>query len=188
MVDRNRLLILLEMAIMAALAFVFSEIKVFQMPQGGSVSLVMVPIALIAVRRGIVPGVLTGMIVGLLQLFMGGYFVNVVQLLLDYPIAFAALGLAGIVRISEFENKSKRNLAVWGALLAGVLIRFACHFTSGIVWFGEFAPEGMNVAWYSFVYNITYLLPEMVISGIVLTIVLASAPQLLQPARKRRLA
>jgi len=184
-VDRNRLLIWLEMAMMAALAFVFSEIKVFQMPQGGSVSLVMVPIALIAVRRGIIPGIVTGMIVGLLQLFMGGYYVHPIQLLLDFPLAFAALGLAGIVRISDYENKSKRNLAVWGALLVGVLVRFACHFTSGIVWFGEYAPDGMPVAWYSFVYNITYLLPEMVISGIVLTIVLASAPQLLQPARKR---
>lgn len=183
--DRNRLLIWLEMAMMAALAFVFSEIKVFQMPQGGSVSLVMVPIALIAVRRGIIPGIVTGMIVGLLQLFMGGYYVHPIQLLLDFPLAFAALGLAGIVRISDYENKSKRNLAVWGALLVGVLVRFACHFTSGIVWFGEYAPDGMPVAWYSFVYNITYLLPEMVISGIVLTIVLASAPQLLQPARKR---
>jgi len=184
-VDRNRLLIWLEMAMMAALAFVFSEIKVFQMPQGGSVSLVMVPIALIAVRRGIIPGLVTGLIVGLLQLFFGGYYVHPVQILLDYPIAFAALGLAGIVRISEFENKQKRNIAIWGALLAGVMVRLACHFISGIVWFGELAPEGMNVAWYSFVYNITYLLPEMVISGIVLTIVLASAPQLLQPARKR---
>jgi thiamine transporter len=184
-VDRNRLLTMLEIAMMAALALVFSEIKVYTMPQGGSVSLVMVPIALIAVRRGIIPGILTGLIVGLLQLFLGGYVVHPVQLLLDYPIAYAALGLAGIVRISNYENKQKRNVAIWGALLAGVLVRFACHFTSGIVWFGEYAPEGMNVAWYSLVYNITYLLPEMLISGIVLAVVLGTAPQLLQPTRNR---
>ncbi|MCM3079898.1 energy-coupled thiamine transporter ThiT [Brevibacillus invocatus] len=183
--DRNRLLTLLEMAMMAALALVFSEIKVFTMPQGGSVSLVMVPIALLAVRRGIIPGIVTGLIVGLLQLFLGGYVVHPIQLLLDYPVAFAALGFVGIVRISHFTSKPKRNVAIWSALLVGVLVRFACHFTSGIVWFGEFAPEGMNVAWYSFVYNITYLLPEMVISGIVLSIVLGTAPQLLQPARNR---
>lgn len=183
--DRNRLLTLLEMAMMAALALIFSEIKVYSMPQGGSVSLVMVPIALIAVRRGIVPGVLTGLIVGVLQLFLGAYYVHPVQILLDYPIAFAALGLAGIVQISHYDSKSKRNVAVWSALLAGVLVRFACHFTSGIVWFGSAAPEGMHVAWYSFVYNITYLLPEMVISGIVLSIVLGTAPQLLQPSRNR---
>lgn len=183
--DRNRLLTLLEMAMMAALALILSEIKVYTMPQGGSVSLVMVPIALLAVRRGIIPGVLTGLTVGLLQLFFGGYFVNIVQLVLDYPLAYAALGLVGIVRISHYTSKPKRNVAIWGALLAGVLIRFACHFTSGIVWFGDFAPEGMPVAWYSFVYNITYLLPEMVISGIVLSIVLGTAPQLLQPTRNR---
>lgn len=182
---RQRLLILLEMAMMAAIALVFSEIKLFDMPQGGSVSLVMVPIALIAVRRGIAAGILTGTAVGLLQLFLGGYVVNPIQLLLDYPLAFAALGLSGIIRISHYEKKAGRIWAIWGSLLIGVLARFACHFISGVVWFGEYAPEGTPVALYSFLYNITYLLPEMMITGIVLTLVLSSAPQLLLPVRNR---
>lgn len=176
---RQRLLTLLEIAMMAAIALVFSNIKLFEMPQGGSVSLVMVPIALIAVRRGIAAGLLTGAIVGVLQLFMGSYIVHPVQLLLDYPLAFAALGLSGVISISHMEKKSRRVLAIWSSLLIGVLVRFACHFASGVIWFGEFAPEGMPVAWYSFLYNITYLIPEMLIAGIVLTMVLASAPQLL---------
>ena len=182
---RQRLLVLLEMAMMAAIALVFSEIKLLEMPQGGSVSLVMVPIALIAVRRGLLAGVLTGGAVGLLQLFFGGYFVHPIQLLLDYPLAFAALGLSGLIRISRFEKKANRLRAIWGSLLIGVLGRFVCHFVAGVVWFGEYAPAGTPVALYSFVYNITYLLPEMFIAGIVLTLVLSSAPQLLLPVRNR---
>ncbi|GEB31089.1 MULTISPECIES: energy-coupled thiamine transporter ThiT [Brevibacillus] len=183
--DRQRLIILLEMAMMAALAFVFSQIKVFEMPQGGSVSLVMVPIALIAVRRGLTAGVVTGTLVGLLQLMLGSTLVNPVQVLLDYPLAFAFLGLTGLVRLSRYEKKQQRVAVLWGGLLIGVLGRLACHFTSGVIWFGQYAPEGMNVALYSFVYNITYLIPEMIIAGVVLSVVLGSASQLLFPARDR---
>jgi len=182
---RHRLLVMLEVAMMAAAALVLGEIKLFEMPQGGSVSLVMVPIALIAVRRGVLAGVFTGGAVGLLQLFFGGYVVHPVQLLLDYPLAFAALGLSGLIPITRFEKKASRHGAIWGSLLIGALGRFICHFVSGVVWFGEYAPAGTPVALYSFLYNITYLLPEMLIAGIVLTLVLSSAPQLLLPARKR---
>ncbi|MGZ0049886.1 energy-coupled thiamine transporter ThiT [Brevibacillus gelatini] len=183
--DRQRLVILLEMAMMTALAVVFSQIKVFEMPQGGSVSLVMVPIALLAVRRGLLAGVVTGLLVGLLQLLQGATLVHPVQAVLDYPLAFAALGLTGFVRLAGREGKMQRIVLLWGGLLVGVLGRLVCHFTSGVIWFGEYAPEGMPVALYSFVYNITYLVPEMIIAGVVLTVVLGSAAQLLFPARNR---
>ncbi|MEJ8544463.1 energy-coupled thiamine transporter ThiT [Brevibacillus borstelensis] len=183
--SRQRLLILLEMAMMTALALVFSEIKVYQMPQGGSVSLVMVPIALIAVRRGLLPGVICGMLVGMLQTFFGSGYVHPIQLLLDYPVAFGALGLAGLVRLSTIEKYTSKVTALWSVLFVGVIGRFLCHFFSGVYWFGEYTPEGIPVAVYSFVYNITYLLPEMIITGIVLTVVLSSAPQLLFPVRNR---
>ncbi|MFD2371171.1 energy-coupled thiamine transporter ThiT [Brevibacillus sp. GCM10020057] len=183
--ERVRLVTWLEMAMMAALAVVFSMIKLFDMPQGGSVSLVMVPIALIAVRRGLWAGIITGVAVGVLQLFFGSTVVHPVQLLLDYPLAFGALGLAGLARHWIVEGRGKRILALWGGLLAGVLVRFVCHFVSGIVWFGEYAPEGTPVALYSFVYNITYLLPELIIAGVVLTVVMTSASSLLFPSRDR---
>lgn len=183
--NRQRLLILLEMAMMAALALVFSQIKVFDMPQGGSVSLVMVPIALIAIRRGLLPGIATGLAVGFLQLMFGSTIVHPLQMLLDYPLAFAALGLGGMVRLSGHEGKTGQIMVMWSGLFIGVIGRFVCHFTSGIVWFGEYAPEGTPVALYSLLYNITYLLPEMIIAGVVLTIVLTSASQLLFPARNR---
>jgi len=183
--QNQRLVVMLEIAIMAALAYVFSYIKLFEMPQGGSVSLVLLPIALIAFRRGLTAGVLTGLIVGELNHLIGGYVVHPVQLMLDYPLAFAALGLAGVVRLSSAAQPKTRIMALWGGLLLATAARLVCHFVSGVVWFGEYAPEGTPVAVYSFVYNITYLLPEMVIAGVVLTFVLASAPQLFKPVRVR---
>jgi thiamine transporter len=176
--QNQRLLMMIEIAIMAALGYVLSTLKVFEMPQGGSISLVMVPIALIAVRRGVGAGLLTGLIVGELNHLIGGYVVHPIQLLLDYPIAFAALGLAGVIRLAHFEQQGKRMAALWGGLILAVGVRFLCHFISGIVWFGEYAPAGTPVPLYSFLYNITYLLPEMIITGVVLSFILASAPQL----------
>ncbi|NGQ93823.1 energy-coupled thiamine transporter ThiT [Brevibacillus sp. SYP-B805] len=176
--QNHRLLTMMEIAIMAALGYVLSNVKVFEMPQGGSISLVMVPIALIAIRRGLVPGLITGLIVGELNHLIGGYVVHPVQLLLDYPLAFAALGLAGVARLSRMDRQGKRIAALWGGLLLAVGVRFACHFISGVVWFGEYAPAGMPVPLYSFLYNITYLLPEMIITGVVLTFMVTSAPQL----------
>ncbi|MBW5469980.1 energy-coupled thiamine transporter ThiT [Brevibacillus formosus] len=183
--DRQRLVILLEMAMMAALAIVFGQIKVFEMPQGGSVSLVMVPIALIAVRRGLAAGVITGLVVGFLQLLLGSTVVHPVQLLLDYPLAFGVLGLAGLFRLSGYEGTKQRIMVLWSGLFIGVIGRFVCHFLSGIIWFGSYAPEGIPAWKYSLFYNITYLLPEMIIAGVVLTVVLSSASQLLFPARNR---
>jgi thiamine transporter len=184
----NRLLIMMEIAMMAALAYVFSMIKLFEMPQGGSVSLVMVPIALIALRRGLLAGVITGLIVGELNHLIGGYVVHYIQLLLDYPLAFAALGLAGLIRLSQYDNPKSRIMALWSGLFVAVAGRFVCHFISGIVWFGEYAPPGTPVPLYSFLYNITYLLPEMIIAGVVMTVILSSAPQLFLLSRGSRLA
>jgi len=182
----QRLLIMMEIAVLAAVAFVCSQVTLFRMPQGGAVSLVMAPIALIALRRGWVAGVLTGLIVGEFNHLLGGYVVHPIQLLLDYPLAFAALGLTGLMPLSGFDNQRSRIKALWSALFVGAAGRLACHFVSGVVWFGEYAPAGTPVAVYSFLYNIAYLLPEMIIAGIMLTAVLSSAPQLLLASRTSR--
>lgn len=184
MMQSKRLLLMTEIAVMSALAFALSTVKLFSMPQGGSVSLVMLPIALLAYRRGLAPGLTAGLIVGILNFILdGSSFVHPIQLLLDYPLAFLALGLAGVARLSRIDQPAKRIAAMWGGLLLGVIGRLVCHFTSGVVWFAEYAPEGTPVAVYSFVYNITYLLPEMIITGIVLTLILSRAPQLFFIAR-----
>ncbi|MET3292942.1 UNVERIFIED_CONTAM: thiamine transporter [Brevibacillus sp. OAP136] len=178
--NTKRLTIMTEIAIMAALAYILGMIKLFQMPQGGSISLIMLPIAIIALRRGVVPGLIAGFLVGELDHLIGGYVVHPVQLLLDYPIAYTAIGLVGFARPATGVPQLGK---VWSFLFAGIAIRFLCHFTSGIVWFGSYAPEGMPVATYSALYNLSYLVPEFIITGIVLTLLAKKAPQQILLAR-----
>jgi thiamine transporter len=85
------------------------------------------------------------------------YIFHPAQVLLDYPLAFGALGLAGFFQ--------KRPLI---GVVAGITGRFLMHFVSGVVFFGIYAPEGMNPLVYSAIYNGSYLIPELVISGVII--------------------
>ena len=82
---------LAEIGIAVALAAVLGQLRFFVMPQGGSVSLELLPIIFVAVRSGVVPGLTAGLLYGLVQLFLPGAFVyHPVQAALDYPLAFMA--------------------------------------------------------------------------------------------------
>jgi len=149
--------VLAEVAVSVALAYVLNLIIVYHLPQGGSITLgSMVPILLIALRRGPSVGVFAGAVFGLVQLFLGGYWFTLVQVLLDYPVAFACLGLAGLFRKSPMVGVA--------VAMAG---RFVSHFVSGVVFFGEYAPPELGPVLYSAIYNGSYMLPELVISAAV---------------------
>jgi thiamine transporter len=167
---------LTEAALAIALAFVLGLIKVFQMPFGGSISLEMIPLILLALRQGPVVGVVTGAAYGLLNLAVGPVVVHPVQVLFDYPLAFGALGLAG------FFRPTVRG-AVIGATVA-VLARFVCHFVSGVVFFASYAPEGWNPYVYSGAYNAAYLIPSLVIA-LVVVVVLLRALEGAQPSPRQ---
>jgi thiamine transporter len=167
---------LTEAALAIALAFVLGLIKVFQMPFGGSISLEMIPLILLALRQGPVVGVITGAAYGLLNLAVGPVVVHPVQVLFDYPLAFGALGLAG------FFRPTVRG-AVIGATVA-VLARFVCHFVSGVVFFASYAPEGWNPYVYSGAYNAAYLIPSLVIA-LVVVVVLLRALEGTQPSPRQ---
>ncbi|MBO3802898.1 MAG: energy-coupled thiamine transporter ThiT [Candidatus Brockarchaeota archaeon] len=149
-----------EMSGAIALSTVLSFVKIFRLPQGGSVTAgSMIPILWFALRKGTKLGCVAGALYGLVRLFLPypGYVVNPVQGLLDYPIAFGALGLAGFFK--------KYRMAGAAAGIAG---RFVAHFLSGIVFFSEYAPEGMSPVLYSAIYNGSYLGVEIVVSAIII--------------------
>lgn len=152
-------------AVAIALAIVCSMIKLFEMPMGGSVTLLsMLFIVLIAYWYGPYVGIMTAVAYGLVQFVTEPIFYTIPQMLLDYPLAFGALGLAG------FFNKKKWGLQIGYAV--GVLGRFVFATISGVVFFASYAPEGMNPLVYSAGYQASYLLPEAVI-----TLILISIPQ-----------
>lgn len=152
-------------AMAVAIAVVCSMIKVASMPMGGSVTLLsMLFIVLIAYWYGPYVGIMTAVAFGLVQFAIEPIFYTVLQMLFDYPLAFGALGIAG------FFNKRRWGLQI--GYVAGVLGRFLFATLSGVFFFAEYAPEGMNPWVYSISYQGSYLLPEMVI-----TLVIISIPQ-----------
>ncbi|MCM8710701.1 energy-coupled thiamine transporter ThiT [Clostridium sp. SYSU_GA19001] len=149
-----------------ALGTVLKMIKFYQLPNGGSVSLgSMVPIFIISLFYGSEIGILTGLLFGLLDFLLGPYILHPVQVLFDYPLAFAALGIAGY-----FKDKNKVQM-IFGIVLA-LIGRFLFHFISGIVFYGSYAEAGQSVAAYSFWYNLSYIGPE----GLLCIIILALLP------------
>jgi thiamine transporter len=153
--------ILAEMASAIALSGALSLITIFTLPQGGSITLAsMVPVLLFALRRGPKLGVIAGAILGLVVLVEMPFVVHPAQLLLDYPFAFGALGLAGL-----FRNRPLIGVAI------GITGRFIMHFISGVIFFASYAWDGWNPIAYSAAYNAGYLIPEMVISGFLIVII-----------------
>lgn len=147
-----------------ALAMVTSYIKVWEMPMGGSVTLLsMLFICLIGYWFGPKYGIMAGAAYGLLQFLIDPYVLSLPQVLLDYPLAFGALGLSGF-----FSN---RKFGLQIGYTVGVLGRFIFSTLSGVVFFAHFAPDGMNPWVYSSLYQGTYLGME----GIV-TLVIVSLP------------
>lgn len=143
-------------AICIALAYVFSIIKVFRMPMGGSVTLVsMLPLILFAVAFGPLEGILIGCVYGLLQLLIDPYVIHPMQLLVDYPMAFAATALACAANFLPLPDRAKLPTAV----LLGYLGRYIMAVISGVVFFAEYAGE-QGAMVYSLVYNLSYLGPE----------------------------
>jgi thiamine transporter len=137
-----------------ALATALSFVTFVVFPQGGSVTAgSMVPILWLALRRGPKIGLVTGVIYGLVQLAVMPQVYYPTQVLLDYPLAFGCLGLAGFFQKRAFVGVT---ISVAG--------RFVMHLVSGAIFFAEFAPAGMNPWIYSALYNGSYMLPEIVIS------------------------
>lgn len=152
--------ILSEAVVLVALAGALNFIKLYTLPQGGSITAgAMVPICWFALRRGLRWGIFAGVVFSFVVMLnpVDLYVVHPVQLLLDYPIAFGALGLAGAFR--------KYPLVGVGVAMLG---RFISHFVSGVVFFSMFAPPGMSPFLYSAIYNGSYLTGEFIVTAVIM--------------------
>ena len=146
-----------------ALALVTSYIKLWEMPMGGSVTLLsMLFICLIGYWYGLKYGLIAGIAFGLLQFVIDPYMISVPQVILDYPLAFGALGLSGLFCDKRF------GLQI--GYVIGVIGRFVCSTLSGVIFFADYAPEGMNPWVYSIAYQGSYLGVELLLTLIVISI------------------
>ncbi len=172
---------LTQSALMIALALVLSMMKLFHLANGGSITPAsMAPIILIALMYDVKWGLFTSVTYSLAQMVEGFYpppvqsFGNfVLVILLDYVLAFGALGFAGL-----FARPFKHNRVLGGivATLGVIFCRFFCSFLSGILIWGVYAPEGTPVWIYSLGVNGGIMLGEMVTTSIIMGVLLKFLP------------
>ena len=172
--NRNKTKTLCVCAIMTALATALSFIKIFNMPWGGSITLLsMLPISLVSVIYGVKDGIFTSFVYAVIQLIFGitldgllGWGLTAPMLIacifLDYILAFTVIGISGI-----FRNKGTKGIILGTAF--AVFLRFLCHVTSGVVVFASAGKlwqgfETDNTLLYSLVYNACYMLPEIILT------------------------
>jgi len=185
----TRTRVLVESGLTIGLAYVLGRFILFKLPFGGSVSLDMLPLLILALRRGPRAGIVSAAIYGLLNYTLDPVqIVYPLQFLLDYAIAYGLVGIAGF-GMAGWRRAQAGGAAARAVLttvvpfaVLGVVARFAAHFVSGMVYFGAYAPAGQPVWLYSLIYNGSYMLPSGV-ACVVLTALILPTLQKAVPAR-----
>ena len=151
-------------AMFVALAFALSNVRLFKMPLGGSVTAFsMLVISMPGYLFGLPIAFISSIVYGLLQLAFGGYMYSLPQVILDYILAFGSFTVVGL-----FKDKDKKiHLLIIGFTIACIL-RFIFSVISGVVFFADYAPETMNPLIYSILYNGAYIFTEMILSYIII--------------------
>lgn len=148
-------------AICIGIGYALNQITLFRMPQGGSITpFSMLFIVLVGYFFGAKQGILAGMAFGLLDLLINPYVIHPVQMILDYPLAFGALGIGALLH--------KDNIFL--VYLIGVFGRFICAVLSGVIFFSSSAPAAQGALLYSIIYNGSYLSVEAILTCILLSI------------------
>ena len=137
---------MVEGALCIALAVVLSKVNLFALPNGGSVDAGLAPLFIFAWRRGLRWGIAAGALAGVVKVLLGGYIANPVQVVLEYPLAYAMTGLA-----AAFSCKKPLGQAM--GLVLGFLAQTGCHVVAGAIFFAQYAPKGQNPWVYSLLYN-----------------------------------
>lgn len=149
--NNNNTTAIVYAAVCIAMSFALSYLRIFKLPQGGSITIAsLLPIALYSYIFGWKRGILCCIIYGLLQVLQDPYVVHPLQLALDYPIAFAFVGLSGIFK----KYIKNMGLALITGLMIGLVVRYISHMLSGAVYFSSFAPEGFSAWAWGSLYNL----------------------------------
>ena len=179
-----------EVGIFAALGFVFDELQgiIFKgvFPNGGSIGFAMIAVLIIAYRRGFIPALVTGLIMGLLDIASNAYIVNVFQLFLDYILPYALVALAALTKplYDRATSIDKRIAALVLGTVIGGLAKFLSHYLAGVIFWANQADFawGLNEMqpWlYSFIYNIAFIGPSIILTAALIIIIQLFAPKIL---------
>ena len=172
MKNKEKILIIAEIAIFAAIGLVLDLLATFYsgyFPFGGSISMAMIPIIIISFRRGAIVGVLCGVIVGLVSMSytpvysIADTWYNVfLQIGMDYIFSYMLAGIVGIFK--PLIKKMNHVFIITMATLVAGILKFGSHFLSGILYWPEFPDQPMlERCIYSLVYNGGYMIPTIII-------------------------
>lgn len=199
----NAIRVLAEIAIFAALGFALDALEggIFKgvFPNGGSIGFAMIPVLIIAYRRGMGPGILCGLILSIVQMLGGVYVISgksydgalsvlapIAQISLDYVLAYTVVGFAGAFAgmYKHGDNKTKIIAIIVGSVIGG-LLKYTCHLLSGGLFWLDPSIEFLGVnggSWvYTFWYNGLYMIPNIILCTIVMVIIALVYPAFLNP-------
>lgn len=170
-------------AICIALSFALSYLRIVKLPQGGSVTIAsLLPLMIYSYMFGTRKGVFAGFVYGILQALQDPWIIHPAQFLLDYPVAFASIGLAGMFAGTKKLDKLPQVQFAAGAVAASVL-RFVCHVLSGVFAFSAYAADKNMNAWvYSLAYN-SFVFADIAIA-VVVGVLVFSSHSFVRQARK----
>lgn len=183
--EKRKLRMWIEIALFASIGVIFDMLTINFMPQGGGISLQMIPILLIAIRWGLLAGVSTGMLIGFIDIATGVPVYHWAQVFLDHCLANAAVGMAALLNKPIHDalhngRKQKLILFLTAAICMAGFFKFWVHVISGVIFFYMFA-DGQNVWLYSIIYNATPMVLTIGVTIICTILLLTSSPRLVIP-------
>jgi len=163
--EHSKTRMIAEAGVAIAIAQVLSFITLFHMPQGGSIKAAsLVPLMIFAYRWGGTRGIWAGVVYGVLHFLLGfKSSIHYLSIILDYLVAYGAIGVCGYF-------KDNITGLVSGSIVA-IALRWFASVTSGAVVFASYAPQGQNPWIYSMIYNASYMIPDGILNIIVLLFV-----------------
>ncbi len=171
-------------AVCIAMSFALSYIRIFRLPQGGSVTIAsLLPLMIYAYMFGVKKGIFAGMIYGVLQAVQDPWLIHPAQFLLDYPIAFACIGAAGLFANVKKLDKLPQIQFALGAIVASAM-RFVSHVLSGVFAFADLTGDPAGAWAYSLGYN-SFVFVDIAIV-VAVGIIVFSSPTIVKMVRRFR--
>lgn len=120
--NKLRIQVWIEIAICAGIAL-FLDVIVPTPSFAFVISIKMLPIIILSLRRGLLAGVIGGFIWGLLQFVIGdAYILSIVQFIVEYFVAFALVGLAGVLSGRMQTHLRDLNISSWRSRLMCMIV------------------------------------------------------------------
>ena len=182
-----------EIAMFVAMGFVIDELQgiiskgIFI--NGGAIGFAMIAVMIIGIRRGFLPALITGLLIGLLDFLTGAYILHPAQAMLDYLLPYAFVSLSAFLVPLYYRAETKSQKILWLIMIAvvGGLAKFISHYLAGVIFWADasgfaWGLNDMNPYLYSFVYNIAFIGPSIILCAGLLVVIYLKAPVLLKIA------